>query len=98
MTSRPLTVGMVAQRWGCSSQAVRNMIARGALPAFRVGKLIRIPAAEVEEFERCSSVTEGSGASSIVTAVAESVSQPDSMTPQKIVRLPNGRRCRLRPI
>ena len=26
MTSRPFTVDMVAQRWGCSSQAVRNMI------------------------------------------------------------------------
>jgi excisionase family DNA binding protein len=91
----PYTVDMLADRWGCSSQHVRNMISKGLLPAFRFGKLIRIPAQQVEEFERCSSVTVANGACSTDPAASESGYRPASTIPQKIVRLPNGRRCRL---
>lgn len=94
--TKPYSVDMVAERWGCSSQHIRSLIAKGSLPAFRVGKLIRIPAIEVEEFERCSSATGGSGASSITMPEGESAFPPATTQAQKIVRLPNGRRCRLR--
>ena len=42
----------LADRWDCSEQKVRNMIASGSLPAFRLdGKLWRIRAKDVEDFE-----------------------------------------------
>ena len=45
------TVASLAERWECSTGAVRNLIARGDLSCFRIGTLIRISAAEVERFE-----------------------------------------------
>jgi excisionase family DNA binding protein len=48
---RPYTPETLADRWGCSSEKVRQMFHRGELPGFRLGKLIRIPAVEVERFE-----------------------------------------------
>jgi excisionase family DNA binding protein len=50
------TPRMVAERWGCSEGHVRNLIRDNKLPVFRVGaKLVRIPLAAVEEFERRAS-------------------------------------------
>lgn len=50
--SRALTPAMVAERWMCSERHVRNMIATGELPAFRLGeKLLRIRPEDVEAFE-----------------------------------------------
>lgn len=55
--NRPLLPREVAERWGCSERHVRNLIARGQLGHFRVGsRLLRIPAAAVEEYERRQSV------------------------------------------
>lgn len=66
MTSRPFSPETLAERWACSSQTVRLMIRRGELAAFRLGKLYRIPASEVERVE-CQNIalsaTEGNGAS-----------------------------------
>jgi len=46
------TPAMLAERWACSERHVRNMIAAGELPAFRLaGKLLRIRGADVERFE-----------------------------------------------
>lgn len=63
---RPYSPETLADRWGCSSEKVRQMCKRGDLASFRLGKLIRIPAAEVERIE-CqtidSSSTEVNGAS-----------------------------------
>jgi len=55
---RPLyTPDTLAERWGCSGKQVRNMILAGKLRAFRIGeRLIRIPAAAVEEFEACQTI------------------------------------------
>ena len=44
-------VPQLAARWGCSPGHVRNMIERGELRAFTIGRLVRIPAAEVERVE-----------------------------------------------
>lgn len=49
--ARPYSPETLADRWGCSAQKVRNMIAAGELAGFRLGKLIRIPASEVERYE-----------------------------------------------
>ncbi len=52
MTDRPYTVSTLAERWGCSPDAVYALIRKGELKAFRVGgKLLRIQASEVERWE-----------------------------------------------
>ncbi|WP_404861848.1 helix-turn-helix domain-containing protein [Georhizobium sp. MAB10] len=43
----------LAARWDCSAAHIRDLVARGELPAFRVGRLIRIPAEAVLAVERC---------------------------------------------
>ncbi|WP_442800404.1 helix-turn-helix domain-containing protein [Sphingomonas sp. STIS6.2] len=50
----PFTVASLAERWGRSEGAVRNLFRASRLPHFRIGTLIRIPAAEVEKFEIAS--------------------------------------------
>src|SRR5690606_34523369 len=62
---RPFTTATLALRWSCSDQHIRDMIARGELVCFRLGKLIRIAAAEVARIES------GSGRS------PQGVGQPD---------------------
>ncbi|TRD03833.1 helix-turn-helix domain-containing protein [Mesorhizobium sp. WSM4303] len=55
------TPAMLAQRWECSEGHVRNMIAAGTLPAFRLGgKLLRIRASDVEDYECRSGGSQGS--------------------------------------
>lgn len=57
MIDRPLLPRQVAERWGCSERHVRNLIAAGQLRHFRLGgRLLRIPASAVEEYERHQSV------------------------------------------
>lgn len=63
---RPYSPETLAARWSCSSETVRQMCKRGDLSYFRLGKLIRIPANEVERVECLnggSSSTEDNGAS-----------------------------------
>jgi excisionase family DNA binding protein len=48
---RPYSPETLAARWGCSAEKVRLMYRDGELAGFRLGKLIRIPAAEVERYE-----------------------------------------------
>lgn len=54
--ARPFSPETLADRWACSSEKVRLMCRDGELASFRLGKLIRIPAAEVERYE-CQSLT-----------------------------------------
>ena len=58
--ARPYTPEMLADRWDCSPETVRAMIRSGTLPAFRVGRMMRITAKAVEDYE-CGTI--GSGAS-----------------------------------
>lgn len=54
MTAIPnvLTPAMLAERWQCSEQHIRNMIDRGQIPSFKIGeKLLRIRREHVEAFE-----------------------------------------------
>jgi excisionase family DNA binding protein len=56
LDDRPFTVPSLAARWECSEGLIRKMIERGELHSFRIGALIRVPAAEVERIE-CQSLT-----------------------------------------
>lgn len=51
LPARPFSPETLAERWGCSSEKIRLMFHTGELAGFRLGKLIRIPAAEVERYE-----------------------------------------------
>jgi excisionase family DNA binding protein len=48
---KPFSPETLAERWGCSAEKIRQMVHRGELPGFRLGKLIRIKAIEVERYE-----------------------------------------------
>ncbi|WP_090737635.1 helix-turn-helix domain-containing protein [Paracoccus homiensis] len=48
---RPYTPDMLADRWGCSAETVRAMIRNGELPAFRVGRMMRVTQQTVEDYE-----------------------------------------------
>lgn len=49
--TRPFTPETLANRWGVSPTMVRNMCGSGQLDHFRLGKLYRIPAKAVEDYE-----------------------------------------------
>ena len=52
---RVFTPASLAREWQCSERHVRNLIAKGELQAFKLGgKLWRISAQTVEEYERSS--------------------------------------------
>src|SRR3954466_14013187 len=69
--TKPFSPETLADRWGCSAEKIRRMYHDGDLTGFRLGKLIRIPANEVERYE-CqntpSECTAESGCSPIATA------------------------------
>ncbi|MBS8227213.1 excisionase family DNA-binding protein [Vannielia litorea] len=51
---KPYSCQTLAERWSCSPETVRQMTRNGALPSFRLGKMIRIPAEAVVEHEACN--------------------------------------------
>lgn len=59
--SQVLTVCQVAERWGCSANAVRKAAQHGHLRHFRVGRLYRFREAEIEVFESGSEIEERDG-------------------------------------
>ncbi|WP_425596342.1 helix-turn-helix domain-containing protein [Paracoccus marcusii] len=58
MTGRPWTPKLLAERWGCSGETVRQMVRSGQLPHFLVGRGIRITQQAVEEYE-CRTIVSG---------------------------------------
>lgn len=52
MGERPYTPESLADRWACTSKHIRDLCHKGTLSFFKLGKLYRIPAAVVDEFER----------------------------------------------
>lgn len=92
---QPLSVGQVAQRWGCSEGLVRKLIRNGQLRCFRPGTLIRIAAAEVERFE-CQQQTTNTQCSASEADMRSSTSRmgsgsDDSLRP-RIGRAPRRKR------
>ena len=49
--TKPFSPETLAERWDCSAEKVRLMCRNGVVASFRLGKLIRIPASEVERIE-----------------------------------------------
>lgn len=44
----------LAKRWQCSERTIRMLLRNGFLPTFRIGgKLLRVPLAAVEAYEKC---------------------------------------------
>lgn len=63
---QPFTPETLAERWGVTANAIRKKCSSGELAHFRFGKLYRIPANVVEEFETCqTSASAGSEADSV---------------------------------
>jgi excisionase family DNA binding protein len=87
---RPVyTPETLAQRWDCSAKHVRNLIAREELQGFRIGgKLLRISAKAVREFEQCSGQLESTEA-----GLPSSTTETESAT---VTRLGPLTRARLR--
>ncbi|WP_158515980.1 helix-turn-helix domain-containing protein [Pararhodobacter sp. CCB-MM2] len=56
--ARPFTPEELAIRWQCSAETVRAMVRDGRLPAFRAGRMMRIPVQTVEDFE-CGTIASG---------------------------------------
>ena len=69
---KPYTPETLAERWGCSAEKIRQMFHNGELTGFRLGKLIRIPAIEVERYE-CLPLT----SSSTIAESSPSPTAPD---------------------
>lgn len=61
---KPFTPEALADRWDCSAETIRQMIHRGELTGFRVGRMIRIPADAVEKHECANTELGGSMAAS----------------------------------
>ena len=57
--ARPVTPEILADRWQCSAETVRQLYKRGSLRGFRVGRMIRIPWEAVEEYEKCQQSASG---------------------------------------
>lgn len=62
----------LAKRWECSERTIRNMISDGELPYFRVrGKLFRIRAVDVEEYECRTGESQNSAANTASPSMME---------------------------
>lgn len=48
---RPYTPATLAKRWECSTALVYDLLNAGTLSGFRLGKLWRIPADVVDDYE-----------------------------------------------
>lgn len=57
--TRPFTPETLANRWGVSATMIRNMCGAGEIEHFRLGKLYRIPAKAVEDYECQTSASDG---------------------------------------
>ncbi|MGQ3486076.1 helix-turn-helix domain-containing protein [Roseovarius pacificus] len=66
-TPMPMTPDMLADRWHCSAETVRNLVKSGDLRGFRVGRMIRIPWDAVEEYECQGSQSDDCAAGSAST-------------------------------
>lgn len=75
---QPYSPATLAQRWGCSTTLIYDLLNAGTLKGFRLGKLWRIPADAVEEYE--SSPPTGTAATELGEAPAEPAMQAGAAT------------------
>lgn len=96
---RPFSVNGLAEHWDCSPSMVRKLINQGRLGHFRLGILIRIPVAAVEEFE-CENTIGGIPATAIESTLppAQESGAPPLPAVADIKRTIARARRRFRPI
>ncbi|TGU43650.1 DNA-binding protein, partial [bacterium M00.F.Ca.ET.152.01.1.1] len=83
------TPAMLAERWACSERHIRNMIATGELPAFRLaGKLLRIRGADVERFECQTGASQDCGENSASHGMRETSADVIDLEPMTRRRRP----------
>jgi excisionase family DNA binding protein len=91
-TRKPFMPSTLAVRWGCSTTMIYDLLNAGDLAGFRLGKLWRIPAGAVEEYEcrttasGCSSEPEPTQASAGTTASSDS-RRHEANTAARLARL-----------
>lgn len=56
---RPFSTATLAKRWDCSEQHIRDLINTGQLPAFRLGRMMRITAQVVADLESRTQTSDG---------------------------------------
>ncbi|MBY0422166.1 MAG: helix-turn-helix domain-containing protein [Parvularculaceae bacterium] len=93
LVPQTLSVDAAARRLGVSAALVRKAIRDGRLPCRRFGRLLRVPLAAIEAWERgeCdwSNIGENGRSES-----GGGATRPASTPSSAIVPLPNGRRAR----
>lgn len=87
---RVYTPESLGDRWDVSAQHVRDMCARQEIASFRLGRLYRIPAAEVGRIEACQANQDSSGIEGNGPSITETPrASPEGNRPApKIVRMP----------
>lgn len=104
MSAKPYSPQTLARHWDCSPKHIRDLCKAGELPFFTLGKLIRIPAAAVEAYERgtlCGSDAEKTGTGTVSVQMESHLrSEQRTATPPfdvsrtpadspRVIRLPN---------
>ena len=87
MDSRPFTVAALAERWQCLRQHVHDLINSGKIACFRLGRLIRIPADEVERIESVESVRHRGGDAAVRPGNSGRLAVSEAL---RVVVLPDG--------
>lgn len=93
MNQKPYSPQTLADRWGCSPDKIRIMYRAGELAGFTLGKLIRIPAQEVERYECLSGDsqdTEASGRSHGTTPDERFESRLEHLTRDSLTNAQSG--------
>jgi excisionase family DNA binding protein len=85
--ARPFTPETLAERWSCSAEKVRQMIHRGELAGFRLGKLFRIPAVEVERYECAFQPVQNTSSSPIEENLQSRLAREEIAVESRLARL-----------
>ena len=88
-TRRPFSPRTLADRWDCSPQKVRCMIRDGEIAAFSIGKLLRIPAAEVERIE-CQQMANIESSHTGVPSPSDSMTANEAAFASRLARMTEG--------
>ena len=87
--AQSFTPETLAVRWQCSAQHIRDLVAKGELPSFRVGRLIRISVESVQELECQTSDQSSFGAHGTPSGPTSPVKLNVAPSAPKIVKRPN---------
>jgi excisionase family DNA binding protein len=86
-SEKPFTPESLGERWSCSAEKVRQMVHRGELLGFRLGKLIRIPAVEVERFECALQPVQDTSSSNIEESSLSRLARDEIAVESRLARL-----------